>query len=491
MAGLTQIKIPVKASERTIEKIVPYLPTIFSTFEKNSKQIRADYDLYCLEHEINSKTRPHDDEINNIVVSPHIRSMVQWKTGYILGNPIKYAQSKSTQTDDITTLNTYIRHSNKGSVDKQVAEWAYACGVGYYFIQPKSVAVNVSHEAPFDIYCIDADTCGKVYSSYLGNEALCDFLYSENVTIDEDGKKETIRLISIYMPEALYVYQKKGSRQFELVEEQERGLYTKLPLVEMTYHNRIGISAVARSLQYAVDRIASDGVDNIQDVVNEIWVFLNTSLGKTNDEKATNLLAMKKNGAIELTSANPDLPADVKTIMTKLNLTEVMDTRAVLLKEMYDTNGVPISSSAISSGNVTKGGGEVANGYENAYNRALDDKNSFMPAQRKVLDRIIGICHKTPDCRIDELQASEIEIKYCFNMSDNMLTKTQSYVNLVEACVPPAMALEKVKLSNDSEAEGQMVEQYIEKLEKRKLEAEKVLATNKSAREGTQNNSQG
>jgi hypothetical protein len=61
----------------------------------------------------------------------------------------------------------------------------------------------------------------------------------------------------------------------------------------------------------------------------------------------------------------------------------------------------------------------------------------------------------------------------------------------VEAGVPPAMALEKVKLSNDSEAEGQMVEQYIEKLEKRKLEAEKVLATDKSAREGTQNNSQG
>ena len=33
MAGLTQIKIPVKASERTIEKIVPYLRKIQSKLE--------------------------------------------------------------------------------------------------------------------------------------------------------------------------------------------------------------------------------------------------------------------------------------------------------------------------------------------------------------------------------------------------------------------------------------------------------------------------
>ena len=95
--------------------------------------------------------------------------------------------------------------------------------------------------------------------------------------------------------------------------------------------------------------------------------------------------------------------------------------------------------------------------------RAVDDKNTFMPAQRELLKRIISICHKTPNCNIDELYESEIEIKYCFNMSDNMLTKTQSYVNLVQTGVPSSMALEWTKISNDSEADGAMIEENISK----------------------------
>lgn len=462
MAGLTQIKIPIRKSQCTIDTIKPYLSTIYDTFRANATKIRADYDLYCLKHDILKKTRAHNDDTNNIVLSPHIRSMVQWKTGYTLGNPIKYAQSKSTQTDDITTLNKYIRNSNKMSIDKSVAEWCYSTGVGYYFIQPKSVNFDVEHESPFDIYCMDADTCGKVYSSYLGNEPLFDFLYTK-LEVIEDGHKKTKEIISIYLPEALYEFERLSANDYKLFRNKSRGTYRMLPLVEQVYHNRIGISETARSLQTAIDKIASNGVDNIEDVVNEVWVFINASLGKTSAEKQQNLSLMRKMGAIELISVSPDLPADIKNIITKLDLTDVMSTRQILLREMYDTNGVPIASSDISSGNVTKGGGEVANGYENAYNRALDDKNSFMPAQRDVLQRIVEICHKTPGCKLDELYESDIDIKYCFNMSDNILTKTQAYVNLTQMGVPPSIALEKTKLSNDSEAEGAMIEQYKEK----------------------------
>lgn len=463
MAGLTKIRIPVRAENCTIDTIKPYLSTIFDIFRSNSRQIRADYDSYCLEHEILGKQRKHNGEANNIVLSPHIRSMVQWKTGYTVGNPIKYAQSKSTQTDDITTLNKYIRNSNKMSIDKQVAEWAYSTGVGYYFIQPKRKDFNVKHEAPFDIFCVEADTCAKVYSSYLGNEPLLDLLYIPIEEIDRYGNKTKREVLGIYLSDFYYELEKDGS-EFTITNKQKRGLYRYLPLVEMTYHNMIGISATARSLQHAIDNIASNGVDNIEDIVNEIWVFINTSLGKTLEEKAQNLKAMKSMGAVEINSPNPELKPDIKSIATKLNLNDVMTTRQILLREMYDTNGVPVASSDISSGNVTKGGGEVANGYENAYNRALDDKNAFMPCQRDILERIIYICQKTPKCKLDELQASEIEIKYCFNMSDNILTKTQAYVNLSQVGVPPAIALEKTKLSNDSEAEGVMIEQNIEKM---------------------------
>jgi len=46
-------------------------------------------------------------------------------------------------------------------------------------------------------------------------------------------------------------------------------------------------------------------------------------------------------------------------------------------------------------------------------------------------------------------------------MTDNMLTKTQSYVNLVTNGMPPALALEKCRMSYDTEAEGKMIETFM------------------------------
>jgi 5,10-methylenetetrahydrofolate reductase len=50
-----------------------------------------------------------------------------------------------------------------------------------------------------------------------------------------------------------------------------------------------------------------------------------------------------------------------------------------------------------------------------------------------------------------------------------MLTKTQSYVNLVQVGVPHTMALRLCKLSNDPEAEGKIIEEYAKKKAKEAL----------------------
>ena len=127
--SISQIKIPLDPNGLTIEKVESYLPTIFSEFEQNAKKIRAYYDKYCLDHKILSKKRTHaDTEINNIVVVPDLRAMINWKTGYVFGNPIKYAQNKSNNTDDINYLNKYVRSAKQRSVDKDVGTWAYLIG---------------------------------------------------------------------------------------------------------------------------------------------------------------------------------------------------------------------------------------------------------------------------------------------------------------------------------------------------------------------------
>jgi hypothetical protein len=58
---------------------------------------------------------------------------------------------------------------------------------------------------------------------------------------------------------------------------------------------------------------------------------------------------------------------------------------------------------------------------------------------------------------MDNLAVSEVEIKYSINLTDNMLSKTQSYGTLIQT-MPPAMALRICRMSNDTEAEGAIIE---------------------------------
>jgi SPP1 family phage portal protein len=399
------------------------------------------------------------------VLVPDLKAMVDWKTGYIFGNPIKYAQSKTTDTDDINYINKYTRSVCQRAIDKEVGKWAYATGVGYYFVEPRSDKFDVESDAPYVIYHRESDSCVKVYSAFGSKPALFDILYTTYEKIVDEGHKKEIKVLDIYFPSTLYTYEAEFPNQkWQLKSKQSRGITKPLPLVEKRSNtDGIGIVAMGETLQNSVDTLLSNGLDNVEDIVNEIFVYKNVNLGKTPEEQAENHQKMKKSGAVVLNGGNKDAPADLDTISTKLSLSEVRELFAIIDAKFHSSLGVPMEMSSTNSGGTTKSGSEVANGYDNAYNRALDDINTFITADTELLNKIMWICKNTKGNKINNLAPSEIEIKYSLNLTDNILTKTQSYVNLVQSNVPPAIALRLCKLSNDPEAEGKIIEEYAEK----------------------------
>lgn len=484
--GIPRIKIPIRHSELSIESIAPYLNNIFSQFSTNASKIRQDYDVYCLSHAIESKVRTHDDtEINNVVLIPDMRYMVDWKAGYTHGNPIKYAQSKTIDTDDIHYINKYIRDCNKRTVDKEVAVWAYAVGTGFYFIEPKSDSVNLEYEAPYELYCRRADTCTKVYSSFGSCKALFDILYT-CVKEMVNGHEKDVEYYDIYFPDMLYTYRVEYGHQPALQKSESRGKKKPLPLVEKKFNSDcIGLVAMGKSMQNAVDKLVSNGLDNVEDIVNEIFVYKNVNLGETPEEQKANHTAMKRNGAVVLnTPSGASAEADLETIAPKLSLSEVRELYAIINENFHATLGVPLAMSGTNSGGTTKSGSEVANGYDNAYNHALNDVNSFLEADKELLEKILWICKNTSGNKIDNIEASEIDIKYSLNLTDNILTKTQSYVNLTQAGVPPTIALRICKLSNDPEAEGKLIEEYAnEKAQRAATQQASVAIPNNNSQE--------
>ncbi len=475
--GIPQIKIPLKPQNLTIEAIEPYLDSvIYPQFVQNAQQIKKYYDKYCLDLPILNKQREHDDsDVNNKVIVPTLKACIDWKVGYEVGNPIKYAQGKSSETDDMHYLNKYVRNSCKRTVDKEVTTWAFATGVGYYFIEPKSEDFDINDEAPFELYCREADTCTKVYSSYGGNKPLFDILYTKIQEIDQVGQKRTYDIFDIYLPNALYTYKRPTfeTSRFVRAQVQPRGLYTRLPLVEKRPNAEgIGIVALAEDLQDSLDKTTSNGLDNIEAFVNEVIVYENVILGETADEQANAHRQMMKNGAIQVITKDPQLPAKVDKIKKELGLSDMMKLLEVLNSFFHAVVGVPMEMSGTNSGGTTKQGSEVANGYDNAYNRALDDINYFIKADTELLDRIMWICKQTPNNRLNEIATSDIEIMYCINLSDNILTKAQAYSTLAQF-IPPDMLLRMCRMSNDPETDGQSILMYMRENEQRQ-QAEKT-----------------
>lgn len=468
MAGLVKITIPVRREELTLEAIKPYLATIFEKFEENKKKIQHFWEIFENQHSIYTKERRYDDDglINNKVSTPHLWGIVNFKSGYALGNPKEYAQTEEKQTDDIKYLNKYAKSVHLRSVDKNVAVWAYATGVGYYFIEPKATDVNAEVEAPYNVWLRPSDTCFKVYSAYNGEEELFDVLVTTYKKVVEDKEKDFV-LFSLYLPDYYYEFECDNTvptaPRFTQREERTlaRPIYKMLPLVEKyANESRIGVVEIGESIQDAIDTLYSTQIDNVQDIVNEMLIFKNCSLGKDETEKAQTLKLAKKNGAMEIRDPNPDVEADVKTLSTSLNYAQVLSIMDSLKNELYASCGVPIAISDTSNGGNKQGALQLGNGWENSYDRLLDEINSFLIADYKLLERMLFICKSTKGCNLNELNASEVEIKYNPNMTDNMLSKAQAYQFFNECNVPPRLMVEWCRLSNDPVTASKMIEEY-------------------------------
>ncbi len=457
--GVNKIKIPLKADELTIERVKPYLQYIFDEFEKNKAKIRKNYDIYLGKHDVLVKKRPYEsDSINHQVVEPHLYDMVNFKCGYSLGNPKEYTQREGVEGDEIVYLNKYWKDAKGRSVDDEVAKWIYATGVGYYFIQPKRKIVDVANKAPFELFCQPADTCAKIYSSYIGEEPLFDVIFTSIKEI-KDGKEKDVTIMSIYLPDIYAEFRTEGfaSNRFEVVNSKERPLYKMLPLVEK-YSNtdRLGIVEIGKTLQDAIDHLASCSLDNIDDVVNLLYVFVNVSLGETPEKKAENFKELKKNGVVELLPTHPQFPADLKTLAVNLNHADVNTVYKQLKESLYSCVGVPLPTASVGSGN--NAAAEVGSGWENAYTVILKDINSLLDGDVDLLEHILFICKETKDSKVKNLFASDIDVKYNINRSENLLIKSQSWDNFKD--VPPALRAKWVGITNEPDAAGKAIEEY-------------------------------
>lgn len=485
--GIKKIEIPYAdkdfASGDYGESILnKYMQPILNAHAQNEDKEKYLYEYMQGFQDIRYKSRLYqkDQKNNNIISQNHAYRQVQFKVGFLTGEQREYTHKSDVQTDDLIYLDRYFADTQFFAKDKDIKEWAYSTGVGVAFVEPrtdiigengyytKAEGFDVENEAPFHFESLDPTKNFVVYSSGRSKEPL----FCVSIVEEDIGNNDTIQIEYRIIIETRYAYFEcntskayKGFQQVIKLGENKSLHY--LPMIEQTYNaSRMGIVELNKDSFNAVNTLLSNVEDMVIDNANMIFVFKNIDADKLDLDN------LKERGAVVI-SDTPDMraggTADLKTIKIEIPFDGFIDYTESLLVPSYDIAGVPLASGQVTSGGDTGQARLLGGGWNNAYISVNSDITTFKQSDYKILETILLACRQVPNCPVNELYPSQIDIKYRINQNDNLLVKAQSIYQLWQANFPYEETIKASGLFSDSVT---VAKKWQEKDEKAKQQAE-------------------
>lgn len=459
--GRRVLKYSLEKKDLTAEKIRDILPEVLREHEKNAKEIDYLYRYYKGYQPILQKEKNVRPEINNKVLENHAFEIVEFKKAYVYGEPVQYVQKGEKNSEyvnpEISIINKYMESEDKSSKDKDLAEWQYICGTAYRWADIDNK--EDEDEAPFEISTPDPRRTFVVYSSGIKEEQLFSGHYSwfsENLIL-EDGQSYTskYRIITIYTEDKMYKF-KESFGTCELMQQNlpQIGLDEKETKVEayplvIKGHRiieyplntaRLGLIELVMSGLNALNRIKSDDLDGIDQFIQSLLVFINQEID------LETFKTLVEAGAIQVSSDNPQKPADVKLLTQQLLHSETKIVTDDIYNNILTICGIPRLNDKPSGGDTGQAR-LLGEGWTMADERAKQDELSFKKSERQFLKLILNICKYKS--QIKTLKISDIDIKFTRNKSDNLLVKTEGLMNMKQSQVAPEIAFTICGLFSD------------------------------------------
>lgn len=458
-------------NEKTLAEI---LPQVLREHELNASEIDYLYNYYKGRQPILDKTKIVRPEINNINLENHAFEIVEFKKSYVYGEPIQYVQKGEKEGEkinpEISLLNKFMESEDKSSLDKELSEWQYICGTAYRWAEVDSK--EDEDEAPFELSVPDPRRTFVVYNSGIKEYPLFSgyiSYFTKNImTDDQIPKVVNYREVTIYTDKYKYIFsEEEKQNEFKVMPQAipiSEGMVTAYPLeikgqriIEYPLNNsRLGLIELVMSDLEAINKIKSADLDGIDQFIQSLLVFVNQEIDLPTYRK------LVKEGAIQVTSSDPNKPADVKLLTNQLTHTETKVVSDDRYESMLSIVGIPRLNHKASGGDTGQAR-LLGEGWTMADERAKQDELSFKKSERKMLKLVINICRyktKDKDEKIENLKLSDIDIKFTRNKSDNLLVKTQGLMNMQTSQVPPEIAFVTCGLFSDPNDVYQKAKEY-------------------------------
>lgn len=423
----------------TVNNVVKVIGDCIGVFYWNKPIIKYLWDYYKGDQPVLYRRKTANQDITNYICENHAYEIVQFKTGQTYGEPIQYVSRSKDENINaaVDKLNDYMADANKHEKDIKGGEWQSATGTSFKAAQPKKGDVPLRIVAP---------TPMNTFVIY--NRSTEEPLLAVQELKDEDGN--------------WYKLAFSDTMSFTIVDSIVKSAklhtYEEIPIVEFpNNHERLSDIELVIGMLDAINNMQSNRMDSIQQFV-EYWVkFVNCEIDEETFKK------MKESHALTVKSINKDNKSDVEIMTQELNQTQCQVAKEDLWDNVQSILAIPNKNNN-NTGGDSQGAVELRNGWDFSKSRAKLKDPLVKSAEKRLAKVVLNILRDSGNDL--KLSTRDFDVQINHSPQDNMYTKAQTLLLLLQGGIHPLVAIKTVGLWADAEKVFLMSKGYLDNLYK-------------------------
>lgn len=442
--GRTQILSPYTMEDiKKPEFLIKAINLAMRTHIANATEIEYLFSYFKGVQPILNKKTITRPEINNIVLVNYAQMITRTIVNYFVGTPIQYTQSGygSMEDDEATRqevekLNLMLDYGNSSSVDLEIAETQSVCGTAY-----RIIFTDNNEDLPFKDRHLNPLTTFVVYSNTLEETPLMGVTYTKK--IGENGLQEGC-MFEVFTSFGVFNINSNS----EFIQESDKITFVPynvggVPLIEYPNNrHRMGDWEFVISIMDAISNLYSDRIDDIQQTVQSLLVFINAELEPNQFEE------MRQKGIISLVNNNDNNRSEIKSISNQLDQKGTGGLSKELQDLLFSLVGIPNRDNRATGGGDTGTAVELRDGWADLENVIRSKELYFKKGERKKLEIITTILKNK---KAFNITSKDLVVKFSRNKHNNLLVKTQSLTNMLQTkTISPIDALQIADLTTDA-----------------------------------------
>ncbi len=403
---------------------------------QNAREIKYLRRYLAGDQPILHRTKKTREDITNKVVVNTASEVMDFKLSYIFGSPIDIVRSANSDTTvDITPFQQMMDEQGKDDVDQTIALDMLTCALGYRGILPNP---NDGDLSPFCIVDMAPETTFCVYQNDVFKRKVLGVSYLKKL----DGSMYLTAYSDTTRFELASV---SPGDTLKLIGVSPNGIGA-IPIVEYAMPELMGAFEKAIPLMDALNTSASNRVDDLEQFVQSIlWIS-----GVDLDEHAQ--AQLKESLCLLTPNVQDGVQPQVKFLVNNLDQAGIQGMVDDQYYHILEVCSVPGREQ--SSGGNTGAAAELgAGGWRKAQYSADRIISAWKKGDREMYRVALAILEKsskTP-ASLAGLKVTDLQTKFTLSKSNDLLTKTQGMLNLMQAGVSPRIAYREVGVFSDPE----------------------------------------